>query len=84
MLEANEAYNKPEEATPQELPLHRKEGRQYIIVDGSQVNTRLKDNNGSLWEEMKLGFIFNDKDTIRTSSDNCIITKNNMFLTLVV
>lgn len=24
---------------------------------------------------MKLGLIFNDKDTIRTSNDNCIITK---------
>jgi hypothetical protein len=74
-LEANKAYNKPEEAAPQELSLYRKEGRLYIIVDGSQVNTRFKDNNGSSWKEMKLGLIFNDKDTIRTSSDNCIIIK---------
>lgn len=72
---ANNAYNKPEETAPQELSLYRKEGRLYILVDGSQVNTRLKDNNGSSWKEMKLGLIFSDKNIIKTGSDSCIITK---------
>lgn len=75
LKEANNAYNKPEEAAQQELPLYRKEGRLYIFVDGSQVNTRIKDNNGSTWKEMKLGLIFSDRDTIKTSSDSMIVTK---------
>lgn len=73
--EAKEAYEKPEEAAPQELQLYRKKGRLYIFVDGSQVNTRAKDANGSTWKEMKLGLIFSDVDTIRTESDSLIITK---------
>lgn len=72
---ANAAYDKPEEAAPQELALNRKEGRLYILVDGSQVNTRIKDNNGSTWKEMKLGLIFSDRNVIKTGSDSCIITK---------
>lgn len=75
LLEANEDYNKPEEAAPQELPLYRKEGRLYIFVDGSQVNTRVKDNNGSSWKEMKLGLIFSDRNILKTVSDTSIITK---------
>lgn len=75
LIKANDDYNKPEEAAPQELPLYRKEGRLYIFVDGSQVNTRVKDNNGSSWKEMKLGLIFSDRDILKTSSDTSIITK---------
>ena len=75
LLKANNAYNKPEEAAQQELSLYRKEGRLYILVDGSQVNTRIKDNNGSTWKEMKLGLIFSDRDMVKTGSDSMIITK---------
>lgn len=75
LIKANRAYNKPEEAAPQELSLYRKEGRLYILVDGSQVNTRIKDNNGSTWKEMKLGLIFSDRDIVKTASDSTIITK---------
>ncbi len=72
---ANNAYDKPEEAAPQELSMYRKEGRLYIFVDGSQVNTRIKDNNGSTWKEMKLGLIFNDRNTLKRANDSIMITK---------
>ena len=72
---AKKAYEKPEEAAPQELPMNRKEGRLYIFTDGLQVNTRVEDENGSTWKEMKLGLIFCDKDTIRRQNGSAIITK---------
>lgn len=75
LLKADNAYNRPEEAAPQELPIYRKQGRLYILVDGSQVNTRIKDNNGFTWKEMKLGLIFSDKDMVKTASDSMIITQ---------
>jgi len=73
--EAKEAFEKPEEAAPQELPKDRKEGRLYIFTDGLQVNTRVEDENGSTWKEMKLGLIFYDKDVIKRGDDSHIITK---------
>lgn len=73
--EAKEAFEKPEEAAPQELPKYRKEGRLYILTDGLQVNTRVEDTNGSTWKEMKLGLIFNDKDVIRRGDGSHTITK---------
>lgn len=72
---AKKAYEKPEEAVPQELPMYRKEGRLYILSDGLQVNTRVEDENGSTWREMKLGLIFCDKDTIKRADGSGIITK---------
>lgn len=44
---AEAAYEKPEEAAPQEVPKNQKDGKLYIFTDGSQVNTRTKDNDGS-------------------------------------
>lgn len=73
--QAKEAYEKPEEAAPQELPKDRKEGRLYILTDGSQVNTRVEDANGTTWKEMKLGLTFCDKDIIKRSDGNHIIIK---------
>mgnify|MGYP000533682999 CR=1 FL=1 len=75
MAKAREAYEKPEESAPQELPMYRREGRLYIMTDGLQVNTRVEDENGSTWKEMKLGLIFCDKDVIRRGDENHIITK---------
>lgn len=72
---AKKAYEKPEEAAPQELPMYRKEGRLYIFSDGLQVNTRVEDENGSTWREMKLGLIFCDKDMIKRADGSGIITK---------
>ena len=72
---AKKAYEKPEEAVPQELPLYRKEGRLYIFTDGLQVNTRVEDEDGSTWREMKLGLIFCDKDMIKRADGSGIITK---------
>jgi hypothetical protein len=72
---AKKAYEKPEEAAPQELPMYRREGRLYIFTDGLQVNTRVEDKDGSTWREMKLGLIFCDKDTIKRADGSGIITK---------
>ena len=69
------AYEKPEVAAPQELPGYRKDGRLYILTDGSQVNTRVEDIDGSTWKEMKLGLIFCDKDVIKRGDGSYTITK---------
>lgn len=75
MSEAQNAYDKPEVAAPQELPKYRKDGRLYILTDGSQVNTRVEDVSGSTWREMKLGLIFCDKDVIKRGDGSHTITK---------
>lgn len=72
---AEEAYERPEEAAPQELDKQKKDGRLYILTDGLQVNTRVEDTNGSTWKEMKLGLIFRDKDIIKRNDENHIITQ---------
>ena len=73
--QAKEAYDKPEIAAPQELPKDRKGGRLYILTDGLQVNTRVQDENGSTWKEMKLGLIFSDRDVIRRGEGSHLIMK---------
>lgn len=75
MSEAKKAYEKPEEAAPQELPKDRKEGVLYILADGLQVNTRIADENGSTWKEMKVGLVFYDRDVIKRGNDSYMITK---------
>ena len=55
--------------------MYRKAGKLYIFTDGLQVNTRVEDENGSTWREMKLGLIFYDKDTIKRADGSGIITK---------
>lgn len=75
MTAAQNAYDKPEVAAPQELPRYRKVGRLYILTDGSQVNTRIEDATGSTWREMKLGLIFCDKDVIKRGDGSHTITK---------
>ena len=75
MAEAEAIHEKPEESVPQELPRYRKEGRLYIITDGSQVNTRIEDQDGSTWKEMKLGLIFCDKDVIKRGNESHSIVK---------
>lgn len=57
------------------MPKDRKEGRLYIITDGSQVNTRVEDEKGTTWKEMKLGLIFCDKDVIKRNDGSHIIVK---------
>lgn len=74
MAEAKEAYEKPEESAPQEMPRNRKDGKLYIMTDGLQVNTRVEDENGSTWKEMKLGPVFCDKDVIERGDGSYTIT----------
>lgn len=43
---------------PLELASERKKGVLYIETDGSAVNTRVQDENGSTWRENKLAIFF--------------------------
>lgn len=45
-----------------------------IHNDGSAVNTRIQDEDGSTWKEMKLGMVFTDKD-IRKRNKHVYIEK---------
>lgn len=74
-IKAEAAYEKPELAAPQEVPKNQKNGRLYIFTDGSQVNTRIKNDKGSTWKEMKLGLVFKDSDVIRRSDESHIVTQ---------
>jgi hypothetical protein len=72
MTAANAAYAKPEMAAVYLPDSRRKAGILYIMTDGSAVNTRSQDENGSTWKEMKLGMVFCDKD-IRTQGKHTYI-----------
>jgi hypothetical protein len=71
---ANKAYNKPEKATPYLLDKDKSKSILYLSTDGSAVNTRVQDENGSTWKEMKLGIVFSDKD-IRKQKKHTYIDK---------
>ena len=73
MEEAEKAIAAPEEAISSLLPHERRAGTQYVLVDGSQVNTRHKDQAGSSWKEMKLALIYNDSNVIRRKSGQAVI-----------
>ena len=75
MKEAKKAYERPEEEAEQEVSRKRKDGILYILADGSQVNTRIEDEKGSTWKEMKLGLVFKDSDVIKRGDESHIITK---------
>lgn len=75
MNKANNAYSAPEKAAPSALEKDKKDTILYILMDGSAVNTRVQDEDGSTWKEMKLGLTFLDKDVIKRKNDAAIITK---------
>ena len=62
---ATNSYIAPEIAAPQRLEKDKIDTVLYITMDGSAVNTRIQDINGSTWKEMKLGLTFLDRDVIR-------------------
>lgn len=72
---AEQAYAKPEESAPALLPQDRKKGTLYVMTDGSQVNTRKTDKNGSTWKEMKLGEVYSDDYVVKRKDGQSIITK---------
>lgn len=74
MSAAENAYSKPEVAAPQALEKDKEECILYIMMDGSAVNTRIQDEDGSTWKEMKLGMVFTDKD-IRKQNKHIYIEK---------
>jgi hypothetical protein len=47
----------------------------YILMDGSHVNTRIEDDEGKTWKELKLGEVFSSKDIIKRKNKDSIITK---------
>lgn len=57
---AENAYARPEVAAPQALEKDIVDCILYIMMDGSAVNTRIQDKDGSTWKEMKLGMVFTD------------------------
>lgn len=75
MEKSNLAYSCPEAAAPAMLEKDKENTILYISMDGSAVNTRVEDEDGSTWKEMKLGLTFLDKDVIKRKNDSSIITK---------
>ena len=73
MQNAEKAIGRPEEAVPSLLTHERRAGTLYVLVDGSQVNTRVKDQEGSSWKEMKLGLIYSDKNIITRKSGQSVL-----------
>jgi hypothetical protein len=74
MNNANKAYQAPEVAAPHVPYGKRRGGILYIMPDGSAVNTRVQDEDGSTWKEMKLGMVFSDED-IRKVNKHVYIDK---------
>lgn len=75
MEKAETSYASPEIAAPALLEKDRKDTVLYILADGSAVNTRVQDEDGSTWKEMKLGLTFLDRDLIKRKNGSAIITK---------
>jgi hypothetical protein len=55
----------------------KQKGIFYILMDGSHINTREKNDKGSSFREMKLGEIFNNKDIINRKNGDSIITQKS-------
>lgn len=72
---AGTAYKSPETAAPAFLEKDKLDMALYVLADGSAVNTRVQDEDGSTWREMKLGLTFLDRDIIKRKDDSAIITK---------
>lgn len=72
---AEEAYAKPEVAAPAVLEKDKRDAVLYIMADGSAVNTRIQDKDGSSWREVKLGLTFLGKDIIHRKNGKGIITQ---------
>lgn len=47
----------------------------YIMIDGSAVNTRIEDKDGSTWREDKLVIAFSDRDMIKRKDGSRIIVR---------
>jgi hypothetical protein len=75
MENADISYSCPEVAAPAILEKDKENTILYISMDGSAVNTRVEDEGGSTWKEMKLGLTFLDKDVIKRKNNSAIITK---------
>lgn len=73
MQRAEKTIAKPEEAVPSLLPHERRAGTLYALVDGSQVNTRVKDQEGSSWKEMKLGLVYSDNNIITRKGGQSVL-----------
>ena len=69
MEKANTSYASPEIVAPAVLEKDKKDTILYILMDGSAVNTRVQDEDGSTWKEMKLGLTFLDKDVIKRKNE---------------
>lgn len=52
-----------------------KKGTLYMQLDGSAVNTRIEDENGSTWKENKLGIIFSENNIYKRKNKSNIINR---------
>lgn len=50
-----------------------KKGTLYMQADGSAINTRVEDENGSTWKENKLGIFFSESDMYKRKDKSNII-----------
>lgn len=73
ITQAKETFEKPNLAVSKLLI--KKEGVLYILTDGSHVNTKIRDKDGSSWHEMKLGLVFWDSDSIKRKDGKSVITQ---------
>ena len=79
MKKAEESYNKPEIAMSVIPEREKRDLTLYITTDGSAVNTRIQDEDGSTWKEMKLGMTFLDED-IKKKKDGTFRIKNKEYV----
>lgn len=71
--EAKENWNKRANL---DITCNSKKNLLYCEADGSAVNTRVEDENGSTWRENKLAIFFSDKDMYkRKDKSNMILHK---------
>lgn len=74
--ESGDIFREPEKHMSFALEKDKASDILYILMDGSAVNTRVQDENGGTWKEMKLGMAFRSKDVIKrgTKLESCTIT----------
>jgi hypothetical protein len=70
---ASYLYDNYHKLEPKECAAQK--GDLYVLMDGSHINTRIEDENGSTWHELKLGEVFSSRDIIKRENEDSIITK---------
>jgi hypothetical protein len=56
-----------------DMTIKNKKKTLYMQIDGSAINTRIEDENGSTWKENKLGIFFSESDMYKRKDKSNII-----------